>query len=323
MAPGAAIVGALSDQAPPTSAMSIFANSTCASTMNDPACQEVDARHAVSFGTSFSSPIVAGTVAVMLQHDPTLTQDAIVAALQGGAHALRGPAPYGDQAGPGEVDVIGALGAVDRIRDSVPALPVASVSWLALGAEDVLADGSTPVQAILELRSGAGSSLAPADGFAPGRLSAYARVDGVPLPPAATSLVRRGPGVWVITVTVPSGLGGSTLSVGATFDGADVVTPRSVPIATDVWNALYPPRLAGGCSVQGSSSRPHGAVVGLAVVVWAARRRRARAAASAGPGRLRRVGSKRGARSPDAFLEGIDRTPRRREVAASRCLFEL
>lgn len=81
--------------------------------MKDVTCQQIDSLHAVSFGTSFSSPIVAGAVAVMLQHDPTLTQDVVMAALQGGAHPLRGPTPFEDQEGPGEVDVIGAVEAVD------------------------------------------------------------------------------------------------------------------------------------------------------------------------------------------------------------------
>ena len=80
MAPGAAIVGALSQQAVPPSATSVFTNPSCpdkAGTGTDPACQQVDSEHAASFGTSFSSPIVAGAVAVLLQHDPTLTQDTV------------------------------------------------------------------------------------------------------------------------------------------------------------------------------------------------------------------------------------------------------
>jgi hypothetical protein len=248
MAPGAAIVGAMSQQAIPPLASSIFTNPACPDTVNnmpDETCQRVDSMHAASFGTSFSAPLVSGTVALLLQHDPTLTQDQIVAALQGGAHPLRGPFSYEDQLGAGEVDVLGTIAAADRIRDPQTALPVRAASWLTLSADTVLADGSTPLQAIVELRSAQG---APADGFDPTRLVAYARVDGAALAGAVTSFDRRGPGVWVATVELPAGLGGSILTVGVTFDGSDIVAPRSVPVATDAWTAGYASSAKGGCT---------------------------------------------------------------------------
>jgi uncharacterized protein (TIGR03382 family) len=256
MAPGAAIVGALSSQAVPPSATSIFTNPYCPPT--DPACQQIDATHAISFGTSFSAPLVAGTIALMFQHDPTLTQDAILAALQGGAHPVRGPAPFADQAGPGEVDVLGAIAAVDRLRDPQTALPVRAQSWMTLGQDLYFADGSTSIEAILELRAaraGPGPAL-PADGFAPGRLTAYAAIDGSVTPGLAGAPQRRGAGVWTIPVQLPPGLGGSRLTVGARFDGVDVVEQVSVPIATDAWTALYPSSIQGGCSAAGRPEAP-------------------------------------------------------------------
>jgi hypothetical protein len=278
MAPGAAIVGALSQQAVPsaTATASIFTGSSCAAETNDPTCQQVDALHAVSFGTSFSSPIVAGVVAVMLQHDLTLTQDRVMAALQGGAHALRGPSPFEDQQGPGEVDVLGAVAAVDRLRDPQIAIPIRSASWITLGADQYLADGSTPLEAIVELRAaGTGSARTPADGFGTGRLAAYALVNGSLAPGAVQSLVRRGPGVWVVTLNLPAGLGGSTLTVGATFDGVDVVEPRSIPIGTDAWTANYPASVAGGCAVAAHDKAGElGLAVAAAAVAGLRRRRR-------------------------------------------------
>jgi subtilisin family serine protease len=248
MAPGAAIVGAMSQQAPPSSAISLLYDPLCVD-QGQPDCQQIDPLHAVSFGTSFSSPIAAGAVAVLFQHDPTLTQDQVVAALQGGAHPLRAPAQFSDQAGAGEVDVLGALTALD----AAVAMPSIETSWMVLGADVLLADGSTPLQAILELRAAppATGAPAPADGFDASRLQAYARVDGKPWAGAVQSLVRRGPGVWVATLSLPAGLGGSNLTVGATFDGQGVVTEQTVPIATDTWNASYAPSIAGGCSVSG------------------------------------------------------------------------
>jgi hypothetical protein len=297
MAPGAAIVGALSRQAVPVGqagAASIFTDPMCPSETMDPmdsTCQQIDPLHGVAFGTSFSSPIVAGAVAVMMQSDPTLTQDTIMAALQGGAHRLRGPTPFEDQEGPGEVDVLGAVAAVNRMRDPELALPVKSMSWMTLGADVYLADGSTPLQAIVELRAaGTGSSPLPADGFGAGRLASYALVNGSPIERASVPLVRRGPGVWVATVVLPAGLGGSTLTLGTTFDGESIVAPKSIRIATDAWSADYPPSIGGGCCVTlGKAGRAGpGVIVAVGLAGWARRRRARKTALLRGGRALRR-----------------------------------
>lgn len=281
MAPGAAIIGALSAQALPGVQASIFTNPSCptkpGSVEDDTNCQEIDAQHGVSFGTSFSAPIAAGASAVLLQNDPTMTQSDVLAALQGGAHPLRGAAPFPEQASVGEVDVLGAVEAADRMRHPATSLPSLAQSWLSTGVAFFLGDGSTPLQAILELRAAAsGQGPAPvADGFAASRLAAYALVDGVAQAGAAT-LVRRGPGVWVVTVQLPGGLGGSQLTVGATFDGADIVVPRSLPIATDAWTASYPSSAKGSCAmgVPARVGRPWGWIAAASAMIEAARRRR-------------------------------------------------
>jgi subtilisin family serine protease len=273
MAPGAAIVGALSQQAVPPVLTSIF-TTDCPATMDGvapkPTCQQVDALHGVSLGTSFSAPLVSGAVALLFEHDPTLKQDQILAALQGGAHRLRAPSRFDDQAGAGELDVMGALSAVDRLRDPQFALPARSASWMTLGADVYLADGSTPLEAVVELRAGAQGSAAPepADGFDSARLVAYALVDGVPVGDGPT-IAKHGPGVWVTTVVLPAGLGGSSLTIGARFDGADIVDPHTVPIATDVWNAGYPPNVRGGCAMTVPPSRDRPAGTGLSFAIAA------------------------------------------------------
>ena len=63
-----------------------------------------------------SAPMVAGTIALLFQKDPTLTQDKIVGLLQAGAHDFRGPHPFDDQSGPGELDVLGTLDALEQIE---------------------------------------------------------------------------------------------------------------------------------------------------------------------------------------------------------------
>src|SRR5690606_7606683 len=150
---------------------------------------------------------------------------------------FRGAAPFADQAGPGEVDAIGALDALDQMRTPALHLPSARSSWITLSADYVAADGSTPLTAIVELRTEDGEHRG--DAFEPNRLQPVVLVDGQPVP-ASPALIRRGPGVWFYAWTPPPGLGGSRATFGATFDGAPIVAPRTVPIASDGWNASYP-----------------------------------------------------------------------------------
>ena len=93
------------------------------------------------------------------------------------------------------------------------------------------------------------------------------------LPP----LQRRAPGVWVFTLNPPPGFGGHTLTLGATFDGEPIVTPKSVAIATDVWTENYPSRVSGSCSVS-TRREDGGGMAGwpwcVALFTWVLRRRR-------------------------------------------------
>ncbi len=251
-APGSMVVAALSQQALPGSPYSDFTTSNCPSVqtdgglVKDPNCLQVDPTHAVAQGTSMSSPAVAGAAALLFQRDPTLTQGEIVALLQAGAHPFRGPAPFQDQSGPGELDVVGALDALDQMRNPVLALPSRAASWLTLSADMMPGDGSRTLTAIVELRTE--GAVHRADLFDPTRLNAWLRIGNTmrPVPP----LVRKAPGLWTLEIAVEPGLGGSSLTVGATFDGQDIVEPRTVPIATDPWTARYPSRATGGsCQV--------------------------------------------------------------------------
>ena len=193
-----------------------------------------------------SSPMVAGAIALLFEHDPTLTQDKIVGLLQAGAHPFRGAAPYDDQSGPGELDVKGALDALAQSEDGALLLPDAKASWLTLSAQYVAADGSTPVTAIIELRTADGAHRA--DLFDPRRLEAIVEIDGARQPPP--TLVRRAPGVWFFTVRPEAGHGGSTMTFGATFDGVAIAKSKSIPIAADVWRAEYASQAkGGGCAV--------------------------------------------------------------------------
>lgn len=224
-----------------------------------------------------SSPVVAGVVAILLQRDPTLTQEQILALLQAGAHRFRASHlvdAFDDQSGPGEVDAIGSLDAYEQMRSRDVVLPSYEQSWLTLSAEYVAADGSTPITAILELRTQDASQRA--DYFTADRLRPELRVDGELVDPQP-ELVRRGPGVWLYAWLPPAGMGGSRATFGATFDGAPIVPARSVPIATDRWTAAYPSSAGGSGCVAGGAGGASGqgfALIAL-ILLRASRAKRA------------------------------------------------
>jgi MYXO-CTERM domain-containing protein len=287
-APGGIVVAAMSKQAAPGAAGSVF-TTRCPSRNGVPSadrCLQVDATHAVSQGTSMSAPMVAGAVALLFERDPSLTQDKLVGLLQAGAHRARGAAPYDDQNGAGELDVLGALDALDQMHDPRLLLPSLTTSWLTLSAQYVAADASTPLTAIVELRTEDGAHRA--DLFDPARLQPIVKINGRSVAVAAP--VRRAPGVWVFSFTPPPGLGGGSVTFGATFDGKDVVTRKSIPIAADVWRASYGTRAKGGCATSGavppSSHGESGAALTLVAVAASWKRRRRRRHASS-PARMR------------------------------------
>ena len=213
-APGALVVSALSRSAKPGTAGSVFTNPSCPATKSgktDSRCLQIDDTHGIAVGTSMSSPVVAGVVALLLQKDPTLTQDKILALLQAGAHRFRGAAPFDDQSGPGEVDATGALDALDQMKNPELQLPAADQSWLTLSSDYVPADGSTAVTAIVELRTV--DAKHRADFFDKQRLLPVLLVDGMPFE-ATPEIIRRGPGVWFFVWKPPPGLGGSRATFG-------------------------------------------------------------------------------------------------------------
>jgi MYXO-CTERM domain-containing protein len=269
LAPGGVVIGAMSQEALPGSPTSIFTmdchdtttpcsaaqpctgSYTCGASgfCTDPACAEVDPRHAVASGTSMSSPMVAGIAALLLQADSTLTSDVVRALLQAGAHKPRGPVPFFDQEGIGEVDALGALDALAESTQPDMALPFGGNSWMTLSEDFALADGSTPVTATLELRTAADTRSSVFDST---RLQPIASIGASTLP---TTLTRgKAPGLFTFVVSVPPGFAGQSLTMGALFDGQPIVAPATIPIALDSWTAGYAPYGQGGCAERPGSS---------------------------------------------------------------------
>jgi hypothetical protein len=100
------------------------------------------------------------------------------------------------------------------------------------------------------------------------------RLDGQKIEPPP--FVRRGPGVWFLTFVPRRGWGGATLSFAATFDGEEIVEPKTVPVATDIWTAQYPARAKGGCSCDTARARGTSGLWMSVVPIALAAARRAR-----------------------------------------------
>jgi subtilisin family serine protease len=251
-APGAGMIAAMSGQATPADPASIFDGSRCPELpdgSNDGRCLQIDARHAVSSGTSMSAPVVAGVVALLLQKDATLTQEQVTRLLQAGARPFRGSAPYLSQAGPGEVDATGALGALEQTKAPRVVQPALAASWLAASTDFIAADATTETLVTLQLRSADGGERA--DGFPPAALRADVALNNVPVSPSPP-IVRIAPGLFQFRVRAPAGAGGSNMTLGASFDGAPIVASRVLPVAPDGWRATYPPGATGGCGLRPS-----------------------------------------------------------------------
>lgn len=281
VAPGAFVAGAMSEAADPRLvATSIFAPGGCP---GDSPCYVVDDRHAITSGTSMSSPHVAGAIALLLQRDPNLTQAQLTELLQASAQYPTGSIPHQTQVGPGALDLVGALALLTSM-DTTPVEPDLHESWYSLSSSYARPDGAWPVTGIVELRK---SDRTPVSGLDGTRLELEVE-GGVVLEP----LTKIRPGMWRFSIAGQPGSGGKTLRVDVTYDGvslcasprAEACSARTLPIGVDVWaaGAGFSAGGSGFTCALGIPSSPESAgwpavtLLGL----LAARHRRARARAS-------------------------------------------
>ncbi|HTQ04770.1 MAG TPA: S8 family serine peptidase [Polyangiaceae bacterium] len=270
VAPGANVVGAMAADADPRGAGSggLFDDMGLCDTLGFATdCFVVDDAHAVTGGTSMSAPMVTGAVALLFERDPTLNQAEVKALLQSGARRIQsGSVP--EQLGAGALDLERTLEALDE--GDLERTP-GSGSELLVSESYAHPDPTWPLTGLLELRDDAGEVV---DGFDVSRLSLVAG-GATTLEP----LTRLAPGLWQFAVAAPSGSGGRTLTLAATFDG-ETVAGVTVPIAVDQADAATLPSARGGCSlVPAGSGAPHGEWAAWCAVFAAfgvARRRRLR-----------------------------------------------
>lgn len=261
VAPGAFVIGAMSSLADPekNGSSGIFAGgSVCG---ERPACLVVDDWHALSSGTSMAAPIVSGSIALLFERDPSLTQDGVRTLLQAGARSLDGKVLLEQQLGPGEVDLIGTLAVLDADESPLSTLPDPSESWLALASSYAHPDPDWPLEAVLELRSAEENIV---DGFDPRDLELTVEGGRVDAP-----LRRVAPGLWRFSAVAPAGSGGGELTLRLKFQGA-LFLERVLPIAVDRAVAEGGVDARGGCAL--APSRPAPGWLFAVLIASAARR---------------------------------------------------
>jgi subtilisin family serine protease len=245
-APGGFVAAAMSHDADPRVAPgSMFDVSGCPDGED---CYVVDDYHAITSGSSMSSPQVAGAAALLLQRDPGLTQRRILEILQAGARYPSHPIPYDYQLGPGELDVVGAMAAMEPEDAPGGPGPDPVLSWTMLSSGYARPDPSWPVWGTVELRR-ADNSLA--SGLSDARVGLRVKNGRVVSPLAK---VRHG--LWRFAVAGEHGSEGETLELEVTYDGNRIGYPRALPIASDVWGAeMGFDAIGGTCAVAAARAR--------------------------------------------------------------------
>ncbi len=244
VAPGSGLIAAMSrdaDPRNPNNISSIFSGAgTCPDNLQ---CYVIDDNHAITSGTSMSTPLVTGALALLFQGNPQLTMGQAKAYLMAGAAPLSGET-LGSQVGAGELNILASLQAqkIDDSNESEPFDPQFSrVSWanrLAYPAP------SPPLQGVLQIRDSKNQpSRAKHDDI-------EVRVKG----PGRATWKIMGPGLAALTIEANQGSALQELDI-EVFLGKTRVHQTTLPIALDPAQAQWGVQYLGGACATTPSSR--------------------------------------------------------------------
>lgn len=268
VAPGMYVIGAMSADADPRNngGLGVFASQGRCGKPDYECFVTDDGEHAVTSGTSMSAPMVSGAIALMLESHPELTQGQLRALLQAGARQPSGPILEEQQVGPGELDLLGTLAALEA-QDSPLEREPGTASRIALAASFVHPDPQLGLAGLLELRD---DHDRVADGFDERRLTLNASGGSLSVKPT-----RVAPGLYSFTAVAPEGSGGKQLVLTLAFDGKSLAQ-RRVPIGTDRWAAEGAAYAHGGCTASPHAPPTTSWLAALACGALLVQRRRAR-----------------------------------------------
>lgn len=264
LAPGGFVAAAMSvDADPRVQPHSLFNAPGCPE--GEPNCYVVNDFYAVALGTSMSAPHVTGAIALLLQHNPNLTQAQITDILQAGARYPSGEVAKDDvgltvrhnaQFGAGELDLMGALAALPLMEESGGQAPDLTKSWFVVSSDYARPDPTWPVWITVELRREDGSLASGLDG----KLLEL-HIDGPGVVTQPRTKVRHG--LFRFAVAGERGSGGQSMKVTLLYDGAKL-GEHDFLIGRDVWAASGRIGAVGGCSAASAATSAGG--YGLALV---------------------------------------------------------
>jgi len=240
LAPGQYLVAALSTAADPRGASNVQSQFASNGNCYDPTveCLVVDDLHGVSSGTSMSSPVVAGTIALLFQRDPELTMSSIRRLLRAGTRAVPGETAGGSWTGAGALDIVGTLRVQDAEAGSGSEAPSRKTSRMVLANTFAAPRTGASVSGLVVLKNSAGE---PAHGFDASRLRL--EVDG-----GTGKLGLLSAGLVDFQVSAPAGSGGEMLGIRLRFDD-ETIAEGELPIGLDPSRArLGFDAAGGGCS---------------------------------------------------------------------------
>jgi len=267
LAPGVAVVGAMSKAADPVvdgevNPISIFALAPLCDDSHS--CAVVDDYYAVTLGTSMASPIAAGAVALMLEHNPKLTQAQLMRFVHAGAARLPAHSRDLPEAAPGLLDVAAnarAMATADAELDL--GQPAAGQSWLAFSEEFARPDPSWKINARLHLRDSEGQ-LADANADDVAVKVQHGRVVGKPR--------RVAPGLIEFVVAADADSLGNDLGVSVDLAGKSL-TDGELAIDVEPHVGSMPPAKESCAMGAGDAHRQWGAWVALVLGAAMFRRR--------------------------------------------------
>ncbi|HET9955773.1 MAG TPA: S8 family serine peptidase [Polyangiaceae bacterium] len=263
VAPGVNLIAAMSRSADPRlNESSVFSGQGLCEPVAT--CLITDEYHAVSSGTSVSTPLVTGAIALLFERRPSLTQNELRNLLQAGARRLSGGALNLAQVGPGGLDVVRTAQALELAASHGSSVP-SDRSWLVFPSDYVRPDLSWPSCGTAQLRDGDGNL---ADGF--DELELRLEVSGGVL---QAPLVRSAPGLYRFCVASSAGHGGEDLMVHLWF-GDEAIAHRVLRVSVDRGAAAGTATPRGGACGLGRPASPDALVFALWMGGLAAARRR-------------------------------------------------